>query len=160
MLELSIGAGAEVFRRNLKALRIPTLFRPDFTFFDDQNWKDGSEYRMAQDPDGVYPELMRSKLQKLRAHLVKLEDMKTHLLNIIKSMEHLQELRYARLIPYLSTPLNLLQTFRCEISEFSCPSGYTDVPLNALLPKTSKLYTSKDLTIEDNTTTILPPSSN
>jgi len=84
-------------------------------------------------PGRVYPELMRSKSQKLRAHLVKLEDMKTHLLNITKSMEHLQELRYARLIPYLSTPLNLLQIFRCVISEFSCPSGYTDVPLNALL---------------------------
>ena len=111
-------------------------------------------------PGRGLPRLMRSKLQKLRAHLVKLEDMKTHLLNIIKSMEHLQELRYARLIPYLSTPLKMLQTFRCEISEFSCPSGYTDVPLNALLPKTSKLYTSKDLTIEDNTTTIIPPSSN
>ena len=131
--ELSIGGtGAEVFQRNVKALRISALFRPEFTFSNDCNWEGESEYRMAQDPDGVYPEPMRTKLQKLKMHLFELEDMKSHLFNTIKSMEHLQELRCARLFPYLSTPLNLFQTFRCEISEFFCPSWYIDVLLNAL----------------------------
>ena len=68
--------------------------------FDDDN---ESEY-CAATAHGLYSGLMRTGLQKLAVHLFLLADLENQLSDTIKSMEHLQELRYARLFPY--TPPN------------------------------------------------------
>jgi len=68
--------------------------------FDDDN---ESEYRAAA-AHGLYSGLMRTGLQKLAVHLLLLADLENQLSDTIKSMEHLQELRYVRLFPY--TPSN------------------------------------------------------